>query len=171
MIRPPENGSPGDWLRPIVEEFEGPLTRYASRVAGSLELGREVAQETFLKLCQEDRARLEGRLGPWLFAVCRRAAIDVRRKEERMTTLVSRELDTLPVGDRGPAELAEERDTHLRVLNMLTTLPENQQEVVRLKFQNQLSYAEIARVTELSVSNVGVLLHMALKTIRQRLAT
>jgi RNA polymerase sigma-70 factor (ECF subfamily) len=49
-------------------------------------------------------------------------------------------------------------------------LPVNQREVVRLKFQNQLSYEEIAAVTSLSVSNVGFLLHTALKTLRLRMA-
>ena len=49
-------------------------------------------------------------------------------------------------------------------------LPNNQQEVVRLKFQNGMSYKEIAAVTELSVSNVGFLLHTALDTLRTRIA-
>ena len=35
--------------------------------------------------------------------------------------------------------------------------PQNQREVVRLKFHSQLSYKEIAEITELSVSNVGFL--------------
>ena len=47
-------------------------------------------------------------------------------------------------------------------------LPENQQEVVRLKFQNGMSYREIATVTELSVSNVGFLLHAAIQALRAR---
>jgi RNA polymerase sigma-70 factor (ECF subfamily) len=48
-------------------------------------------------------------------------------------------------------------------------LPSNQQEVFRLKFQNGLRYQEISRVTKQSVSNVGFLLHTAMKTIRRQL--
>jgi RNA polymerase sigma-70 factor (ECF subfamily) len=51
----------------------------------------------------------------------------------------------------------------------LATLSENQQEVVRLKFQSGLSYREISEITDLSVTNVGFLLHTALKKIRERL--
>jgi len=51
----------------------------------------------------------------------------------------------------------------------LDSLPLNQQEVVRLKFQNDLSYQEISRITKLSVSNVGFLIHTAIKTIRRKL--
>ncbi len=41
---------------------------------------------------------------------------------------------------------------------------------MQLKFQNDLSYQEISEITKLSVSNVGVMIHNALKTLRQRYA-
>ena len=71
----------------------------------------------------------------------------------------------------GSAETTETRELHQAALELLAELPEHQQEVVRLKFQSGLSYREIGDVTGLSVSNVGYLLHVALKTIRQRLAS
>ena len=46
---------------------------------------------------------------------------------------------------------------------------QNQQEVLRLKFQHGLSYREISGVTELTVSHVGVLIHNGLKALRARL--
>jgi RNA polymerase sigma factor (sigma-70 family) len=45
-------------------------------------------------------------------------------------------------------------------------LSPNQQEVLRLRFEEGFSYQEIAQVTGLSVTNVGFLLHAALKAIR-----
>ena len=64
----------------------------------------------------------------------------------------------------------EEQETQSAILRVLARLPDNQQEVVRLKFQENLSYRDISEVTGLSVSNVGYLLHVALKTLRQQLA-
>jgi RNA polymerase sigma factor (sigma-70 family) len=52
---------------------------------------------------------------------------------------------------------------------LLAGLSDNQQEAVRLRFQNGLSYRDIAAVTGLSVTNVGFLIHTAIKTIRTRL--
>ena len=49
-------------------------------------------------------------------------------------------------------------------------LPANQREVLRLKFQGGMSYKEIASALELSVSNVGFLLHSGLKRLRKSLA-
>ena len=56
-----------------------------------------------------------------------------------------------------------------RVLDLLSTLPKNQREVIRLKFQNELSYREISEVTGLSPSNVGFLIHRGLRLLRERL--
>jgi RNA polymerase sigma-70 factor (ECF subfamily) len=52
---------------------------------------------------------------------------------------------------------------------MLDRLPKNQREVVYLKFQCDLSYKEISEVTKLSVTNVGFLMHTALKNLRKEL--
>jgi RNA polymerase sigma-70 factor (ECF subfamily) len=52
---------------------------------------------------------------------------------------------------------------------VLATLPPNQQEVVRLKFHGELSYREISRITGLSETNIGYLIHVAVKTVRERL--
>jgi RNA polymerase sigma-70 factor (ECF subfamily) len=53
----------------------------------------------------------------------------------------------------------------------LKQLSDKQQEAVRLKFQSGLSYREIAEVMDITVNHVGVLLHNALKAIRDRITT
>ncbi len=68
-----------------------------------------------------------------------------------------------------PAVEAERRDDHGRALQFLARLPRGQQEVLRLKFQGDLSYLEISRITNLSVGNVGFLIHTGLKTIREKM--
>jgi RNA polymerase sigma-70 factor (ECF subfamily) len=128
-----------------------------------------VVQETFVKLCHSDRARIEGCLAQWLFTVCRNRALDVQRKENRMVPLQEVTLDKFESPGLTPSAAAEQRDATNDVVRLLATLPPNQQEVVRLKFQNGLSYQEISQITQLTVTNVGFLLHTALKTIRHRL--
>ena len=86
-----------------------------------------------------------------------------------METLSETKAATCPSPMPGPSEVLEGRQTTSRVAEILAYLPANQQEAVRLKFQEQMSYRDIGEVMTLSVSHVGVLLHKALKTIRQQL--
>lgn len=157
------------WIRCVLGEYEAPLTRYAARITGDIDLARDVVQETFLRLCAQDQAEVDGRLPQWLYTVCRSRALDVRRKEGRMQALSDDQVKACPSTDRDPARVAERREGTGRVLQALAILPDNQQEVVRLRFQGGLSYKEIAGVTGLTVTNVGYLIHTAIKAIRERL--
>ncbi|HVX15686.1 MAG TPA: sigma-70 family RNA polymerase sigma factor [Pirellulales bacterium] len=164
-MKDPRVAGESEWLRSVVASYEGPLVRYAARITGDAERARDVVQDTFLRLCEQDRQQLDGRLAEWLYTVCRRRALDVQRKEHRMRATLPAELDRCP--DQAPqADAVERGEMHAAVLAVIGGLPTNQQEVVRLKFQAGLSYREIAGVTGLSVSNVGYLLHVALKTVR-----
>ena len=69
----------------------------------------------------------------------------------------------------GPATTLERSEAATSLFRLLDALPPNQREVIRLKFQNDLSYREIAEVTQLSVTNVGFLLHTGLKKLRELL--
>lgn len=159
-----------DWIKAALREHEGPLVRYAAQITGDLDRARDVVQDTFLRLCAEDPVRLDGHLAQWLFTVCRNRALDIQRKEQRMKPLDDIELAARPGREASPAAQAEQNESTNHVLRFLKHLPPNQQEVVRLKFQTGLSYKEIAGVTKLSVSNVGFLIHTALKTLRQQMA-
>ncbi|MBW3541631.1 MAG: sigma-70 family RNA polymerase sigma factor [Planctomycetes bacterium] len=166
----PDSAAVAEWVRKALDDFERPLVRYAQRITGDAERARDVVQETFLRLCRQTPAELDGRLAEWLFTVCRNQALDVRRKERRMTTVAdSAALRESP--EAPPAQAAEDRDAAASILEILDTLPENQQEVIRLKFQNSISYREISGVTGLSVSNVGYLMHHGLQAIRRKLQT
>ncbi|MFW5653523.1 MAG: RNA polymerase sigma factor [Planctomycetota bacterium] len=65
--------------------------------------------------------------------------------------------------------VGEGDEVQRQILNMLGTLSPNQQEVIRLKFQGGLTYRQISSVTELSVSNVGFLIHTGLKRLREQM--
>jgi|SRR5579872_6295032 len=158
-----------EWMQGILRRFEGDLLRYARRIVGDEEHARDIVQETFLKLWRIDRATLDGHLVEWLYTVCRNQAVDVRRKEQRMQILAEETLARHENADPSPQILAERRDSAAQVLELVDRLPANQQEVIRLKFQGGLSYLEISRVTGMTVSHVGVLIHTGLKSIRMQL--
>lgn len=158
-----------NWVELALERHEGPLTLYAEQLLRDVERARDVVQDTFLQLCRQDRADLEGHVREWLFRVCRNRAFDVMRKEKRMESsaevLAEPERLTMP----SPSEVAEGREGVASMLDAVESLPPQQREVLQLKFQQGMSYREIAGVTELSVSNVGFLIHSAMKSLRSLL--
>ena len=160
-----------DWIGEALEEYQACLTRYAMRITGALEKARDVVQDTFLQLCKQEPARIEGHLAQWLYTVCRNRALDVKRKGSRMTVL--QDVDGLMVVDpaHSPARQVETREMVTAVLGVLNQLTPNQQEVIRLKFQDGLSYREIGQITGLSTSNVGFQIHTGIKKIRQTIAS
>ena len=85
-----------------------------------------------------------------------------------MMYLEDETLEARPAPDAGPVEQLERKEAGGFLLRIVGTLPPRQQEVLQLKFQNDLSYQEISEITKLSVSNVGVMIHNALKTLRER---
>lgn len=155
------------WLRVALERYEQPLVRYAARLTGNLETGRDVVQDVFLRLVQQQaREDVDDHLRQWLFAVCRNRSLDVLRKEGRMHTLSDEHAGSLASTTRDGRLDEGSRST---LSEHLERLPARQQELIRLKFQHGLSYKEIASVTELTVSNVGFLIHCGVKTLREAL--
>jgi RNA polymerase sigma-70 factor (ECF subfamily) len=69
-----------------------------------------------------------------------------------------------------PSQRLEQKEASGFLLKIVATLPPRQQEVIQLKFQNDLTYQQIAEITKTSANNVGVLIHTALKSLRQRYA-
>jgi RNA polymerase sigma factor (sigma-70 family) len=156
------------WIQSVLAEYEQALTRYAAHITCDIERAREVVQDTFLKLCRQKPDEIRSYLAQWLYTVCRNQALDVIRKEKRMTGISDAQLDLQAHSGAEVSSEMEKTEQLADVLKILNTLPSNQQEVIRLKFQGDLSYLEISRVTSLSVSNVGFLIHTGLKTIREK---
>ena len=161
----------GDFVQAAVADYQAPLTRYATRLVGDLDRARDVVQDTFIKLLAQSREAVDGHLAEWLFTVCRNRALDVLRKEGRMKRFEDGQVERVTASEPRPSKAIEAAETHEALLRLIDRLPRNQQEVIRLKFQNGFSYKEISRITELSVSNVGVLIHHAVARLRVEFAS
>jgi RNA polymerase sigma-70 factor (ECF subfamily) len=158
------------WVETTVTRYQAPLTRYATRLLGDTERARDVVQDSFARLLAQPRAAVDGHAVEWLFTVCRNRALDVLRKEGRMKRFEDGAVDRVVDAAPRPGRALEQAETHTALLRLIDLLPANQQEVVRLKFQNGFSYKEISRITQLSVTNVGFLIHTAVARLRREWA-
>jgi RNA polymerase sigma factor (sigma-70 family) len=154
----------------IVHRFEIPLLQYARRITCDRERARDVVQETFVKFRRNGALRREDDPATWLFTVCRNAALNVCRKERRMMYVDEAVIEARECEQPMPFSQLEQKEATGFLLRIVSTLPSRQQEVIQLKFQNDLTYQQIAEIMQTTANNVGVLLHTGLKTLRQHYA-
>jgi RNA polymerase sigma-70 factor (ECF subfamily) len=154
------------WIEAALASHEERLLRYARRLlGGDLEEARDVVQDCFLRLCRQQPDDVAHRLTEWLFTVCRNRCIDRLRQEGRMQTLDQPHIPAAP----NPEPVGSDEVARLRAA--IGQLKPRQQELLRLKFEEGLSYKDIAGVTGLTVTNVGFILHTAIAGLRAQLAT
>lgn len=169
-IRREHHDEDAAFLERTFAEQQAPLTRYAAKLLGDPDRARDVVQDTFVKLMAQPRVAVEGHLAEWLYTVCRHRALDVLRKEGRMKRFEEGEVERVTAPEPRPGHAVEAAETQATLLQLIGQLPPNQQEVVRLKFQNGFSYKEISRITALSVTNVGFIIHTAVARLRTEFA-
>jgi RNA polymerase sigma factor (sigma-70 family) len=160
---------PSDWIAQVFARLEWPLVTYVRRrVGGDLGTAQDVVQESFVKLCQQPWPDIEDHATAWLYRTCRNRAIDISRREGRMSAIQSGQ-DVTTLDDRAghrPDERASQGEQIDRMKSHIDDLPDRQQEILRLRLQDGLSYQQIADVTGLTRTNVGYLLHQAISALR-----
>ena len=154
------------WVLAALERCEVPLSRYALRLLGQQDAAREAVQHAFWQLCEQSPEKLAGREAPWLFAVCRNKAMDLIRGRRKAAAAAECELADFPSREPDPAALAEQQDLAGRLSRLVAQLPAGQREAIDL-WSEGFSYREIAEIAGHSEGNVRILVHRAIKQLRQ----
>jgi RNA polymerase sigma factor (sigma-70 family) len=157
------------WLQAALNRYEKPLLQYAARITGDADAARDVVQHTFLRLCETERASIDGHLAAWLFTVTRNRALNLSKQEDRMRFFKEDEADAFQSMQPTPGEVVARSEMEQLIRATLDTLPSNQQEAFRLKFRDDLSYREISQIIGVSLGTVSNLITVALRAVRQRL--
>lgn len=157
------------FVEQAMAEFESPLIGYATSILNDHDLARDVVQDTFIRLCRQDVTKVEDHLKSWLFTVCRNRALDHLRKNKRTQSLDDHQWSKVASNDPQPDQEAFDEDRLNRVMKILSRLSEDQRNVIILKFQKGLSYQEIEKATGLTSGNIGYLIHIGLKRVRELL--
>jgi RNA polymerase sigma factor (sigma-70 family) len=157
------------WVQSALERFERPLLQYAMSIVQDIDRARDIVQETFMRLHNQEQEAIEGHLSQWLFTVCRNCSLKSLKKEDRYIYVEAQEFESKTCESLTPAMELERKERTTRVMELVTELPKNQQEVVRLRFMHHHSYQEISDITGLSVGNVGFLLNAAMRNLRGKL--
>lgn len=154
------------FIERALAEYESPLVGYAYGLLKDVDRARDVVQDTFIRLCRQDMEKVRDGLKSWLFTVCKNRALDVLRKESRMSLLEDQGRVPDSVSADRPDKTYEKNEKLAELMKFIERLPENQQTVILMKFRDGMSYNEICDATGLTSGNIGFLIHTGLKRLR-----
>ena len=152
----------------IVERWQSRLINFFYKSTHNQADAEDLAQETFLGLYRSaPRYQHRGSFSAYVFTLGRRRLIDSHRKRAR------RPLDYIDPTDFTMEQKAEEADEIREIKEAfhraLADLPENQRNAVLLLQQQGLSYEEISKSLDASLSSVKTWIHRARTQLRERL--
>jgi RNA polymerase sigma-70 factor (ECF subfamily) len=138
------------------------IRRYAARLLSDNDAAHDIVQEVFLRLqtATPENPKTYG------YRIARNLVID-RYRKKRTNALP----DDLPADATmfNPAMIAEHKEMNEMIQNKMNALPPRHREVLRLKFQEGLKYAEIADVLGVPITTVAWLIHEAVAMLRKEL--
>lgn len=157
------------------------LERYKSKIYTSIYmkvkdeyLAEDIFQETFIKVINTlkgGKYNDEGKFLPWVMRIAHNMIIDHFRKEKRAPNIVNTEgfdiFDVLDFSDENVESkmLREQRDIDLK--KMIQKLPDDQKEVLIMRHFCDMSFKDIADITEVSINTALGRMRYALANLRK----
>ena len=165
------NSAPPDSIESLYAAQESALLAYAQSLVRQNEAAQDIVQEAFMRLHADfDSVRQPQ---AWLYRTVHNLALNYLRAGRKIVPInwagsdQSDQSDRLEIPDAQPLpdEYLEKMEAIGQARLGLEALDPRSRELIRLKFEEGLTYKEISVRANLSMSNVGYLLHHALKDL------
>ena len=145
----------------LYESYAHEVYRFALWLAGDQSAAEDITSETFIRAWVNISKIRTETLKAYLFTISRNIYLQHQRKKKRQVTLE----DIYPDPAPGPDRLTESQLNLQRVQRVIQTLPEIDRAAFILRVQHELSYEEIARVLELSLTAAKVKVYRVRKKL------
>tara|TARA_B100001758_G_C18394386_1_gene604952 strand:- start:352 stop:939 length:588 start_codon:yes stop_codon:yes gene_type:complete len=161
--------------------FELLLTRHKDRVFAFIiskvknrDLAEDIFQDTLIKVInslQKGRYNEEGKFLPWVMRIAHNLVIDYFRKESKMRKIrPSSDFDIFDVLDNGNTnqeEIMIQRQVYHDLKLLIEKLPEDQMEVLKLRYFEDMSFKKISDLTGVSINTALGRMRYALINLRK----
>lgn len=150
----------------LYDHYVERIYAYAQRETGDVALAQDMVSATFEKALKNlPRYQWRGTsFGAWLYTIARNEINMARRKQKWTIPLLGNLL-----GSSNVERQVQKKQQKAEVRRALARLPGRDQEVMRLRYFEELSHTEIAEILNCSTRNVAVRLHRALKRLRKQM--
>jgi RNA polymerase sigma factor (sigma-70 family) len=157
-------GSETAW-RELYTTYYKRYVRWVSFITGSTGAAQDVVQGSFVRLLTADIRHRDGSFHAYLSTIVYHAAL----KERRGARLLDRGIgDEVAEQADTPLEAAIRDDEGRALLRIITSLPEQQRDVLILRFYGGHSYQEIADITRVPIGTVKSRIFLAVRSCRER---
>lgn len=137
------------------------VMRSAFIMLRSRDEAEDVTENVFYKVFTNLQSfDMERDFHPWLSRIIRNECYTFLKKNRRQITNTDSWLDTITSEDTHPETI------HL-VQSVLEQLSQKEREIIQLRFYQELTFEEIAKVLSTSVGNVKVRIHRAIKKLKE----
>lgn len=164
------------------QAFDTLLKRHQARVFSyiySIVKNRDVAddifQETFVKAIttiKQGRYAESGRFAAWISRIAHNLIIDYYRQEKSENTLSADDegvdvLNRRELSDTNIEDVMVNEQIHNDVRRIIDALPENQREVLMMRYYKDMSFKEIAEATKVSINTALGRMRYAILNMRR----
>jgi RNA polymerase sigma-70 factor (ECF subfamily) len=144
----------------LLSRNQSKLFSYIMFVVRDHEKANDVFQETFIKVItklQEGKYVPSGKFAAWLMRIAHNIIIDSYRTEKAEQIIDTNEDNDLTILgskllDANIEDMFINEQVFCDVKKMMNMLPENQREVIFMRFFQQMSFKEIAETTNVSIN-------------------
>jgi len=145
----------------LYESYANEIYRFSLWLAGDSLEAEDITSETLIRAWVHNSKIRTETLKAYLFTISRNIYLQHQRKRRHQAVLEDIHPDPAP----GPEERAESQHQLQRVQGVLQALPECDRTAFVLRVQHDLSYEEIARILELSLSAAKVKVYRVRKKL------
>jgi len=166
----------------LVEAYQHRLINVIQHLVGRTDEAEDLAQEVFLRVYRaRKKYRARCKFSTWLFTIANNLGLNWLRSRQRKPVVSLPAHDSGPLGprpaeqlvqsrDKAPSQRLQQEELAAVVRRALDTLNERQRMAVVLNKFEDMNYAEIAEVMDLSTKAVKSLLNRARANLRVALA-
>ena len=159
----------------LLSRYQDRLFSYIMQLIGNLSLADDVFQETFVKAIvtiRQGNYTASGKFGAWLLRIARNLIIDHFRQEkaEGVVSTDDGEVDILNRKELSDCTIEDDIiDLQIRddVRSLVRQLPQQQRQVLVMRFYKGLSFKEIADLTNVSINTALGRMRYAILNLRR----